>query len=88
MSSGIRRRSVLTAAALASAAGEQLDGREFTWLRVPLDDGLSGRKVDLELSSEEERTWHLSACVVLADGAPCGTADGSGSSGRTVRSNH
>lgn len=52
------------------ARSEQLDGREFTWLRVPLDGGHSGREVDLELSSDEEQTWHLSACVVVADGAP------------------
>ncbi|GAA1134317.1 alpha-glucuronidase family glycosyl hydrolase [Streptomyces javensis] len=50
------------------ARSERLDGREFTWLRIPLDGGPSGRDVDLELSSEEDETWHLSACVVLADG--------------------
>ncbi|MFD0021297.1 alpha-glucuronidase family glycosyl hydrolase [Streptomyces sp. NPDC058382] len=46
---------------------EQLDGREFAWLRVPLDGGPSGREVDVELSANEDQTWHLSACVVLAD---------------------
>ncbi|MFF1921211.1 alpha-glucuronidase family glycosyl hydrolase [Streptomyces sp. NPDC058221] len=46
---------------------EQLDGREFSWLRIPLDGGSSGREVDLELSAQEDQTWHLSACVVLAD---------------------
>ncbi|GAA0904476.1 MULTISPECIES: hypothetical protein [Streptomyces violaceusniger group] len=50
------------------ARSERLDGREFTWLRIPLDGGASGREVDLELSSKEDETWHLSACVVLADG--------------------
>ncbi|MFD7814753.1 alpha-glucuronidase family glycosyl hydrolase [Streptomyces sp. NPDC059785] len=50
------------------ARSEQLDGREFTWLRVPLDGGGSGREVDLELSAKEKETWHLSACAVLADG--------------------
>lgn len=50
------------------ARSERLDGREFTWLRIPLDGGSSGREVDLELSSKEDETWHLSACVVLADG--------------------
>ncbi|WP_432254002.1 alpha-glucuronidase family glycosyl hydrolase [Streptomyces sp. HNM1019] len=50
------------------ARSEQLDGREFTWLRVPLDGGSSGHVVDLELSSQEDETWHLSACVVVADG--------------------
>ncbi|MGO4420502.1 glycoside hydrolase, partial [Streptomyces sp. MCAF7] len=49
------------------ARSEQLDGREFTWLRIPLDGGSSGREVDLELSTEKGHTWHLSACVVLAD---------------------
>lgn len=53
-----------------TARSEQLDGREFTWLRIPLDGGSSGREVDLELSSEEDRTWHLSACVVLAEDIP------------------
>ncbi|MFI9025369.1 alpha-glucuronidase family glycosyl hydrolase [Streptomyces sp. NPDC053560] len=49
------------------ARSEQLDGREFTWLRFPLDGGSSGREVDLEFSAKEDRTWHLSACVVVAD---------------------
>lgn len=50
------------------ARSEQLDGREFTWLQVPLDGGDSGREVDLELSAKDKETWHLTACVVLADG--------------------
>ncbi|MFJ8752956.1 alpha-glucuronidase family glycosyl hydrolase [Streptomyces sp. NPDC102441] len=50
-----------------AARSEQLDGREFTWLQVPLDGGPTGREVDLELSAKEDQTWHLSACVVLAD---------------------
>ncbi|MEU6114231.1 alpha-glucuronidase family glycosyl hydrolase [Streptomyces sp. NPDC047117] len=49
------------------ARSEQLDGREFTWLRIPLDGGPSGRDVDLEFSAKEDQTWHLSACVVVAD---------------------
>ncbi|MGY0064181.1 alpha-glucuronidase family glycosyl hydrolase [Streptomyces sp. LZ34] len=53
---------------MEKARSEQLDGREFTWLRIPLDGGSSGREVDLELSAQEDETWHLSACVVLADG--------------------
>ncbi|MFG2583388.1 hypothetical protein [Streptomyces malaysiensis] len=52
---------------IEKARSEQLDGREFTWLRIPLDGGSSGRAVDLELSANERETWHLSACVVLAD---------------------
>ncbi|MFF1255736.1 hypothetical protein ACFVZT_02700 [Streptomyces sp. NPDC058321] len=50
------------------ARREQLDGREFTWLRVPLDGGPSGGEVDLELSSRDAEPRHLSACVVVADG--------------------
>ncbi|MBD0738677.1 alpha-glucuronidase family glycosyl hydrolase [Streptomyces sp. CBMA29] len=46
----------------------QLDGREFAWLPVPLDGGPSGRTVDLELSTLPTKTWHLTACVVLANG--------------------
>ncbi|MBO3675594.1 alpha-glucuronidase family glycosyl hydrolase [Streptomyces sp. NEAU-YJ-81] len=53
---------------IEKARSEQLDGREFTWLRIPLDGGSSGREVDLELSAKEDETWHLSACVVVADG--------------------
>lgn len=53
-----------------TARSEQLDGREFTWLRIPLDGGSSGREVDLELSTEKDKTWHLSACVVLAEDTP------------------
>ncbi|MFE2446811.1 alpha-glucuronidase family glycosyl hydrolase [Streptomyces sp. NPDC059426] len=53
---------------IESARSEQLDGREFTWLRIPLDGGSSGREVDLELSAKEDETWHLGACVVVADG--------------------
>ncbi|MGY0021686.1 alpha-glucuronidase family glycosyl hydrolase [Streptomyces sp. YJ-C3] len=49
------------------ARSEQLDGREFTWLEVPLDGGSAGGEVDLELSAKEDETWHLSACVVLAE---------------------
>ncbi|MFB7998358.1 alpha-glucuronidase family glycosyl hydrolase [Streptomyces sp. NPDC056002] len=49
------------------ARSEQLDGREFTWLRIPLDGGPSGGEVDLELSARDGETWHLSACVVVAD---------------------
>ncbi|GAA2628708.1 alpha-glucuronidase family glycosyl hydrolase [Streptomyces axinellae] len=49
------------------ARGEQLDGRAFAWLRVPLGGGSAGRETELELSSEPGRTWHLGACVVLAD---------------------
>ncbi|GAA0450025.1 hypothetical protein GCM10010361_12610 [Streptomyces olivaceiscleroticus] len=49
------------------ARSEQLDGREFTWLRIPLDGGASGREVDLEFSAKENKTWHVSACVVLTD---------------------
>lgn len=45
----------------------QLDGREFTWHRIPLDGGPSGGEVDLELSAREDETRHLSACVVVAD---------------------
>lgn len=52
---------------IEKARSEQLDGREFTWLRIPLDGGSSGREVDLELSAKEDETWHLSACVVVAD---------------------
>ncbi|GAA2294323.1 glycoside hydrolase [Streptomyces kunmingensis] len=52
------------------ARSERLDGREFTWLRVPLDGGPTGREVDVELSGKEKETWHLTACVVLADGTP------------------
>ncbi|WP_405659756.1 hypothetical protein OG379_05140 [Streptomyces sp. NBC_01166] len=58
------------------ARSEQLDGREFTWLRVPLDGGPSGREVDLELSAKEDQTWHLSACLVLADEATWGDGRG------------
>ncbi|MCX5442564.1 hypothetical protein [Streptomyces sp. NBC_00063] len=50
------------------ARREQLDGRAFTWLRVPLDGGPSGGEVDLELSSRDAEPRHLSACVVVADG--------------------
>ncbi|MEU5100672.1 alpha-glucuronidase family glycosyl hydrolase [Streptomyces sp. NPDC021354] len=53
-----------------TARSEQLDGREFTWLRIPLDGGSSGREVGLELSTEKDKTWHLSACVVLAEDTP------------------
>ncbi|MBL1118450.1 glycoside hydrolase [Streptomyces sp. 110] len=53
---------------IEKARSERLDGREFIWLRIPLDGGSSGREVDLELSSKEDETWHLGACVVLADG--------------------
>ncbi|MFB7416529.1 VOC family protein [Streptomyces sp. NPDC056121] len=49
------------------ARSEQLDGREFTWHRIPLDGGPSGGEVDLELSAREDETRHLSACVVVAD---------------------
>lgn len=49
------------------ARSEQLEGRAFHWLRVPLDGGSAGRETDLELSSDPGQTWHLGACVVLAD---------------------
>ncbi|OON78013.1 alpha-glucuronidase family glycosyl hydrolase [Streptomyces tsukubensis] len=49
------------------ARGEQLDGRAFRWLRVPLGGGSAERETDLEFSSDPGRTWHLSGCVVLAD---------------------
>ncbi|MZD06866.1 glycoside hydrolase, partial [Streptomyces sp. SID5785] len=48
------------------ARTEQLDGREFRWVEVPLDGGGDGAEVDLEFSAREGQTWHLSACVVLA----------------------
>ncbi|MFC9501218.1 hypothetical protein [Streptomyces sp. NPDC056982] len=38
-----------------------------TWLRIPLDGGPFGGEVDLELSAHDGETWHLSACVVVAD---------------------
>ncbi|WP_030756791.1 hypothetical protein [Streptomyces sp. NRRL F-5135] len=50
------------------ARSEQLDGRHFAWLRIPLGGGPAGREADLELSAKEGQTWHLSACVVMADG--------------------
>ncbi|MFD7919457.1 alpha-glucuronidase family glycosyl hydrolase [Streptomyces sp. NPDC059740] len=49
------------------ARSEQLDGREFTWLQVPLDGGPSGGEVDLELSAREGESWHLGACVIVTD---------------------
>ncbi|MFE2678613.1 alpha-glucuronidase family glycosyl hydrolase [Streptomyces hygroscopicus] len=49
------------------ARGDELTGRRFQWLRVPLDGGSSGRETDLELSAKPRETWHLGACVVLAD---------------------
>ncbi|MEU4896358.1 alpha-glucuronidase family glycosyl hydrolase [Streptomyces sp. NPDC044780] len=61
------RSLIVRADGIEKARSEQLNGREFTWLRVPLDGGSSGREVDLELSAKEGQTWHLSACVVLAD---------------------
>ncbi|MFF5587429.1 hypothetical protein ACH4VS_27510 [Streptomyces hygroscopicus] len=49
------------------ARGDELTGRRFQWLRVPLDGGSSGRETDLELSAKPRETWHLGACVVLTD---------------------
>ncbi|MEK8174931.1 hypothetical protein NKH77_55310 [Streptomyces sp. M19] len=49
------------------ARSDELTGREFQWLAVPLDGGSAGRAVDLRLSAKSGDTWHLSACVVVAD---------------------
>jgi hypothetical protein len=43
------------------------EGAEFGWVGNTPHATDTGREVDLELSAEEDRTWHLSACVVLAD---------------------
>ncbi|MFE1928870.1 alpha-glucuronidase family glycosyl hydrolase [Streptomyces sp. NPDC059474] len=43
--------------------------RTNSMIEIPLDGGSSGREVDLELSAKEDETWHLSACVVVADGS-------------------
>ncbi|MEV6129019.1 alpha-glucuronidase family glycosyl hydrolase [Streptomyces violaceusniger] len=64
----LNRSLIVRVDGIEKARSEQLDGREFTWLRIPLDGGSSGREVDLELSAKEDETWHLSACVVVADG--------------------
>ncbi|MFD8570616.1 alpha-glucuronidase family glycosyl hydrolase [Streptomyces sp. NPDC059639] len=63
----LNRTLIVRVDGVEKARSEQLDGREFAWLQVPLDGGSSGREVDLELSAKEDQTWHLSACVVLAD---------------------
>lgn len=62
------RTLIVRADGAEKARSEQLDGREFTWLQVPLDGGPSGREVDVELAAKDGETWHLGACVVLADG--------------------
>ncbi|MFI6344139.1 hypothetical protein [Streptomyces sp. NPDC050560] len=49
------------------ARGAELTGRQFQWLRVPLDGGPAGRETDVGLSAKEGQTWHLAACVVLAE---------------------
>ncbi|GAA0531647.1 alpha-glucuronidase family glycosyl hydrolase [Streptomyces mordarskii] len=64
----LNRSLIVRVDGIEKARSEQLDGREFTWLRIPLDGGSSGCEVDLELSAKEDETWHLSACVVVADG--------------------
>lgn len=62
----LNRSLIVSVDGVERARSEDLDGREFAWLRLPLDGGPAGREVDLELSAEEDRTWHLSACVVVA----------------------
>ncbi|MFI7386203.1 alpha-glucuronidase family glycosyl hydrolase [Streptomyces sp. NPDC049813] len=61
------RTLIVRVGGVEKARSERLDGRTFTWLRVPLDGGPAGREVDVELSAKENETWHLGACVVLAD---------------------
>ncbi|WP_306319623.1 MULTISPECIES: alpha-glucuronidase family glycosyl hydrolase [unclassified Streptomyces] len=61
------RTLVVTVDGTERARSEQLDGREFTWLRIPLDGGASGREVDIDLSAKPTETWHLTACVVVLD---------------------
>ncbi|NEB76606.1 glycoside hydrolase [Streptomyces sp. SID14478] len=58
---------IVRADGVEKVRSEQLDGREFTWLEVALDGGPDGREVDLELSAPQDDTWHLSACVVVAE---------------------
>ncbi|MEV1026272.1 alpha-glucuronidase family glycosyl hydrolase [Streptomyces sp. NPDC050264] len=61
------RAFIVSVDGVEEARSEQLDGRDFRWLHVPLDGGASGKDIDLELSAKEDETWHLSACVVVAD---------------------
>ncbi|MEW2568923.1 alpha-glucuronidase family glycosyl hydrolase [Streptomyces sp. NPDC047070] len=63
----LNRTLIVRVDGVEKARTPQLDGREFTWVEIPLGDGPAGREVDVELSAKQGQTWHLSACVVLAD---------------------
>ena len=46
------------------AASELLAAGAYSWLRFTLDGGSAGREVDLELSGDPTKHWHLNALVV------------------------
>jgi alpha-glucuronidase len=47
------------------ARSSRLRGGEYAWLRFTLDGGLTGRTVDLTLSSVAGAHWHLNAFAVV-----------------------